>query len=204
MLKTQEPYNQFSENDEIALRDLCNSITKDKAVFCEIGCWLGHSTSIIAKRAKELGGKVICIDTFMGSKGTFLTEYAERINVLDSFCSNMKELGFIDYLNIFRMTSDDAVIFLDDNKIDFLFIDGDHIYEQTKRDIDNYLPKVKEGGIISGHDYEKGFDLDVDFFIDSDLDKDMSRGFHCGVIKAVNDKFKDFNLSGDRVWWVKK
>jgi len=204
MLKTQEPYNQFSYNDEVALRDLCNKVTREGAVFCEIGCWLGHSTSIIANRAKELNGKVICIDTFMGSEGTFLIEYADRINVLDSFCNNMKDMGFINYLNIFKMSSDEAVIFIKDNMIDMLFIDGDHVYKQTRKDIDNYLPKVIEGGIISGHDYEKGFDLDIKSFTDDDLDKDMSRGYHCGVIKSVNETFPAFNLSGDRIWWLYK
>lgn len=204
MLKIQEPYNQFSENDEKALENLCNKITNEGAIFCEIGCWLGHSTSIIAKRAKELNGKVICIDTFRGSEGTFLTEYAERVNVLKEFKNNMNELGFLGIIDIFNMSSDSSSIFIKDNRLDFLFIDGNHIYKQTKNDIDNYLPKVKYGGIISGHDYEKGFDLDLKSFNDEDLSKDMSRGFHCGVIKSVNDKFPAFNLTGDRIWWLYK
>lgn len=204
MLKTQEPYNQFSENDEKALENLCSKITKQGAIFCEIGCWLGHSTSVIAKRAKELNGRVICIDTFKGSEGTFLIEYAGNNNVYEKFKDNMMELGFIDIIDIFNMDSDSASQFIKDNKLDFIFIDGNHIYNQTKKDIDNYLPKVKSNGIISGHDYEKGFDLDIRSFTEEDLNKDMSRGFHCGVIKSVNDKFPAFNLTGDRIWWLNK
>ena len=37
---------------------------------------------------------------------------------------------------------------------DFLYIDGNHRYEAVKSDLINYYPRVKKGGIISGHDYE--------------------------------------------------
>ena len=204
MLTTQEPYNQFSEADEKALENLCNKITKEGSTFCEIGCWLGHSTSIIAKRAKELNGRVICIDTFKGSEGTFLTEYADNNNVHEKFKENMKNIGVLGIIDIFNMDSDSASQFIKDNKLDFIFIDGNHIYRQTKKDIDNYYSKVKTNGIISGHDYENGFDLDIKSFTEEDLDKDMSRGFHCGVVKAVNETFPAFNLVGDRIWWLYK
>ena len=38
--------------------------------------------------------------------------------------------------------------------LDFCFIDGDHSYEGTKRDIEAWLPKVKDGGWLCGHDYD--------------------------------------------------
>ena len=41
---------------------------------------------------------------------------------------------------------------LDKNKIDVLFIDGDHLYESVKKDFNAYLPLVKKGGIIGFHD----------------------------------------------------
>jgi hypothetical protein len=31
-------------------------------------------------------------------------------------------------------------------------IDGDHSYEAVKKDIENYLPKMRSGGIIVGDD----------------------------------------------------
>jgi len=41
---------------------------------------------------------------------------------------------------------------LRDNKVDFLFIDGDHSYEGVKKDFEMYSPLVKKGGIIAFHD----------------------------------------------------
>jgi len=37
--------------------------------------------------------------------------------------------------------------------LDFVYIDGCHLYEQVKKDILNYAPLVKEDGFIGGHDY---------------------------------------------------
>lgn len=36
---------------------------------------------------------------------------------------------------------------------DFVFVDADHSYEGSKRDSVIWLPKVKPGGYICGHDY---------------------------------------------------
>jgi len=37
--------------------------------------------------------------------------------------------------------------------VDFCYIDGDHTYEWVKKDIENYWPKIKEGGVLGGHDF---------------------------------------------------
>ncbi len=41
---------------------------------------------------------------------------------------------------------------LGDQKIDLLFIDGDHEYDGVKKDFELYAPLVREGGIIGFHD----------------------------------------------------
>lgn len=54
---------------------------------------------------------------------------------------------------ILRMTSDEAVDQFEKASLHFVHIDGHHTYEQAKRDILNYFPKIKPGGILSGHDF---------------------------------------------------
>lgn len=39
-------------------------------------------------------------------------------------------------------------------ELDFVYIDGNHKYDFVKKDIELYSKKIKEGGLISGHDYE--------------------------------------------------
>jgi hypothetical protein len=40
-----------------------------------------------------------------------------------------------------------------DESLDYIFIDGDHSEESVYRDCKNFYPKVRKGGIFSGHDY---------------------------------------------------
>jgi predicted O-methyltransferase YrrM len=39
-----------------------------------------------------------------------------------------------------------------EDKLDFLFIDGDHSYEGVRRDFELYSPLVREGGLVAFHD----------------------------------------------------
>lgn len=41
---------------------------------------------------------------------------------------------------------------LKDEKVDFLFIDGDHTYKGVKKDFQMYSPLVRKGGLVAFHD----------------------------------------------------
>jgi predicted O-methyltransferase YrrM len=51
------------------------------------------------------------------------------------------------------MTSVEASKTFEDKSVDFVFIDAGHTYEEVVEDIKSWLPKVKKGGFIGGHDY---------------------------------------------------
>jgi predicted O-methyltransferase YrrM len=56
---------------------------------------------------------------------------------------------------------------LEDRKIDFLFIDGDHTYEGVKQDFEMYSDLVRDGGVIAFHDicdHPNNPDCNVDRF----------------------------------------
>lgn len=59
-----------------------------------------------------------------------------------------------DRANIIKAFSDEAAKQFADASLDFVFIDADHGYEGCKRDLEAWWPKVKSGGLFSGHDYE--------------------------------------------------
>jgi predicted O-methyltransferase YrrM len=56
-------------------------------------------------------------------------------------------------VELMRLTSVEATERFDNGSVHLAFIDGDHRYEQVKRDIEVWLPKIRSGGVLAGHDY---------------------------------------------------
>ena len=50
--------------------------------------------------------------------------------------------------------SADAVKDINDKSLDFVYIDAMHYFDDCMEDIIKWVPKVRSGGIVSGHDYE--------------------------------------------------
>jgi len=46
--------------------------------------------------------------------------------------------------------------------LDFIYIDGNHVYEYVKKDIEFAMKTVVSGGVIGGHDYRRGVKKAVD------------------------------------------
>jgi hypothetical protein len=45
--------------------------------------------------------------------------------------------------------------------LDFVYIDGNHTYEYVKSDIETYYPKIRDHGVLSGHDFSRQYNGDV-------------------------------------------
>lgn len=99
-----------------------------------------------------------------------------------------------DNVKIIKMKSDEAYKLYDDEYFDWIYIDADHSYEAVKNDILNWLPKLKKGGLISGHDYDPSI---------SDLNYEKY-----GVEKAVREIFENkFHVTNEenyKSWYVRK
>ncbi len=67
--------------------------------------------------------------------------------------------------------------------LDFVFIDANHRYDEAKKDIQDWLPKIKPGGLLCGHDYG---------------------GRQQGVKQAVDETFGDRVMTpGMLLWGIK-
>jgi len=83
--------------------------------------------------------------------------YIEYNKVMTNFlgaCNKARERleKFCGKICFLRMTSDEAAQHVPEH-LDFVYIDGNHSYEYVKHDIENYYPKVRQGGVIGGHDF---------------------------------------------------
>jgi predicted O-methyltransferase YrrM len=68
----------------------------------------------------------------------------------------LRQIGQEERLVQIIRGSDDAARLLRDGCASFIFIDGDHSYEQVVRDFQNYRGLLAPGGIIAFHDYGYG------------------------------------------------
>ena len=128
----------------------------DNATFVEVGSWKGQSAAYMAEKIIEQDKniKLYCVDTFEGSvdeKGHQNDEDVKAKRLLDVFHSNMSP--FVGHYEAVQTTSVEAAKQFEDESLDFVFIDALHTYEAVCDDIDAWLPKVKKGGYIGGHDY---------------------------------------------------
>lgn len=165
-------------------------LLKDKKpkIGAEIGVLAGNLTVKILKRFPSI--KIYyAIDpwTFYPTYKETLSKRGQKFWNQDMLDENFKTFkqnieNFGDRVRILKMFSNEAVDFIKDNSLDFLFIDGNHSYEYVKEDIELYLPKIKIGGLIGGHDY----------------------GYKVGGVKmAVDEIFSDSVFFGsDKTWWV--
>ena len=115
--------------------------SKEMDSVVEIGSWKGKSTHALLSGCK---GIVYSVEPFDGKMTKDITgeeQYKEFIKNVGHF-KNLK--SYKDYSkNVAKEFKD---------KVDMVFIDGDHKYESVKEDIKLWLPKTNK--LICGHDYQ--------------------------------------------------
>ena len=137
----QDLYSQFVQQIDIG------------GVFVEVGSWKGKSVSYIAVEIINSGKDIKCyaVDTWNGSK-----EHQNDISVISNslyelFLDNSEPVKNV--VVPVRKSSLEAAKDFSDGSIDVVYLDASHEYDDVKDDILAWLPKVKQGGILAGHDY---------------------------------------------------
>lgn len=132
-------------NEGSLLYKIARSLKND-AVIVEIGAFKGKSTCFIAEGIGDKKCQFFSIDTWRSD-----TMAGGPADVFPAFLENIK--FYRDKIKLLRGYSYDvAKDWPKDRKIDLLWIDGDHSYAGVKRDIEDWLPLVKKGGIVCFHD----------------------------------------------------
>lgn len=134
----------------------------------EIGSYCGRSSRAIADNLPN-GGVLYCVDAWKPFECVppVITTSDEGEAVYAEFLRNMSDVIDSGTVVVRRMGSVKAAVTLNQDAVDFVFIDGDHSYEAVYQDIRLWLPVIKSGGVIAGHDY----------------------GVYPGVVQAVDERF---------------
>jgi hypothetical protein len=69
--------------------------------------------------------------------------------------------AFKDRSHIIRALSFDAVGDFADGSLDFIYLDGSHRFSGVSLDLMQWWPKLREGGVLAGHDYWKCYRCEV-------------------------------------------
>ena len=118
----------------------------------EVGSFMGRSTRIIGENTP---GFVLAIDDFEGSRESYISaawvEWGEKIRpeIYSKFLENCDDLIQARKVIPMRCRHDQIEI---DFQPDMVFIDGDHEYENVKRDLEFWKSKLAPGGLLCGHD----------------------------------------------------
>lgn len=132
----------------------------DGGAFVEVGSWLGRSMGAFSEYAKEARKTIHlhAVDTFQGEPANETHRamlFAHGGSVEKAFRANMAALGLNGELSVHPIQSTIAAPLIGNGRADAVFIDASHERGDVIDDICAWLPVVKSGGILAGHDFDE-------------------------------------------------
>lgn len=181
------------ENADIRCHELLNEVYCQPKVGVEIGVHMGDLSWRLLGSNKNIF--LYMVDPWEECSGG---SYKTTVDHINNYTQSQHDEAMRRAMNnvemfkgqfkVLRMTSEEAVEQFADESVDFVFIDGDHSYEGCATDIRLWYPKVRDGGLMSGHDYRD------------------ERNY--GVMQAVNEFVartgKQLRLGANYTWFVTK
>jgi predicted O-methyltransferase YrrM len=151
--------------DFLDIYDAAIARASNGAKFVECGTYLGRSTVYMGTQIAA-SGKSISFDGIDNFSFNITPPQTQ------TFIDNSPAAGHVNLVVNDQLTQ--AANYADVS-LDFVFLDSDHTYDGTRNAILAFLPKIKSGGVIGGHDCE-------------------IRGNFPDVIRAVRDTLPGFSL----------
>lgn len=147
--------NQFEQNQlipgwfskfDIAVLSIISTPIKNGTII-ELGSLHGRSAFCLSVSSPT--SKIYCLDYWSGWTCKTIDDI-ERPNTLETFNSYMSE-----YKNVtpVQLATDVPIIPIWTEPVDMVFIDTSHVNPDDWDCIQFWLPKIKSGGILCGHDY---------------------------------------------------
>jgi len=119
--------------------------------ICEVGVRTGANLAAMLTDNVKMA---IGVDSFKDSGEYGTNDIGLSQNQLDIQYNNvLRKFQKDKRVKIIREYSEEASLLFDNNTFDFIYLDADHTYEGISKDLECWYPKLKVGGILSGHDY---------------------------------------------------
>lgn len=151
-----------SDCDGKYLIHVINTIFDKNIVGAEIGVSRAITSCSILQCCPNVS-KLYCIDSYK----PYVDFLKEPYDDIPAYYMDEKEINFIKItayhnikysgcegrINFLEMDSTEASKTIEDNSLDFIFLDAHMTKEDMDKDLKDWYPKVKNGGLISGHDW---------------------------------------------------
>lgn len=110
----------------------------------EIGLWYGKTFFHLL----DAGLSMVGVDIWIPGHQYHNDVMANRARIL------CRAYEYGDRARIIELPSIEAAELVENGSLDFVFIDGDHSLPGVCADIQSWSPKVREGGFVTGHDWD--------------------------------------------------
>jgi predicted O-methyltransferase YrrM len=166
-------YYKYTKNwflsSEIKIK-LLNFLDKThKNTILEIGCYEGLSSVFFADNLlNNEQSSLTCVDPFL----TIDNNDHEKLlnnNEENNFDYNIKKCKNSEKITVHKIISDDFFK-INNKKFNFIYIDGSHVCENIKRDMDNSFNYLLSNGIMWMDDYLGGDAIKIKKTMDDFLD----------------------------------
>ena len=156
-------------------------LPRSDLIGAEIGVWRGSLSAAMLRRFSGLF--LVMVDPWKGS----VPGLAGEDEVKQACIEAVSSTDFAsDRRCVLRLTSEKASKIINDGSLDFVFIDALHDYENVALDIRLWFPKVKAGGLISGHDYNGRLDRSGAGGVKRAVDEFAGGNFHRVHSERIN------------------
>lgn len=150
----------------------------DRCIMVEVGCYAGESTIFFLEKAE----RIFCVDMWepydeITADGLKHLDASEAEASFDAL--SLANKGRIVKI---KKHSARACGTVERQSVDAVYLDAGHDYSSVTYDIVLWLPKVKTGGILAGHDY--------------------GNAFHTGVKRSVDEAFGEPNMLFEDTSWM--
>jgi len=141
--------------------------------FVEVGVYTGASCAFLARQLLDRGAKFELYAVDLWDQVNAETDYERQVGtpIWNEFIDRLRRDGLFEHVRVLKAESAKAAEQFADGSVDFAFIDANHEKPHVIADIKAWLPKIRVGGMLAGHDY----------------------GEPCGVKEAVDE------LLGERI-----
>ena len=144
----------FDINDAEAYAHIVKNL-RDGAGIAEIGLWQGRSFCALITECQRRDRRHMLygVDTFAGSPNQPAQQImASALDLMNECKRNITATGYI-YWMLITTESVNASSYFIDHSLGCAFIDATHTEAALRDDIMAWLPKIRKGGYIAGHDY---------------------------------------------------